>query len=144
MPKCSTQGCVYNAELDKPHCIQHRPPKLIVPQPAPEFAFVPMSQVPATSRYNETAGNLFKALIDAPTGEAIKLNMKIFKKIALVTAQRYALAKGMRIGVRIVGDSGYLWRLSPDEVKAVEVKAQRLIAARSKKRSGQSRAAIAK
>jgi hypothetical protein len=39
----------------------------------------------------------------------------------------------VRIGVRIVGDSGYLWKLNEQEIKAVEQKGERMRKAREKK-----------
>jgi len=70
----------------------------------------------------------------AEPGKAIKVKMPPFKKVTLATAQRYALQKGIRLGVRFGSDSGYIWRLSPEEIKAIEVKASRLVAARARKK----------
>ena len=133
--RCDEKGCPYYAESGQTKCVQHR--VRAVPLAAQidkdGFAFVPMSDVPKNARYNEAAGKLFAAVKAAQAGHALKVSMKTFKKMTLVTAQRYALAGGLRIGVRIVGESGWLWRLSETEIKAVEVKADRLRKAREKK-----------
>jgi hypothetical protein len=95
------------------------------------YAFVSMSEVPTNARYNEAAGKLFAAVKASQPGHALKVSMGKFKKVTLMTAQRYALAGGLRIGVRIVGESGYLWKLSETELKAVEQKAERMRVARA-------------
>lgn len=116
-------------------CLMHKP-KVVPRNPTAEaegYAFVSMSEVPSNARYNEAAGKLLAAVKVSTEGHALKVSMAKFKKITLATAQRYALAGGLRIGVRIVGDSGYLWKLSATEIAAVNQKGERLRQAREKK-----------
>lgn len=133
--RCDEKGCPYYAVQGEAKCLQHKPravPKAATVE-SDGYAFVSMSEVPTTARYNEAAGKLFAAVKASQAGHALKVSMAKFKKVTLTTAQRYALAGGLRIGVRIVGESGYLWKLSETEIKAVELKGERLRLARSKK-----------
>jgi hypothetical protein len=136
--RCDEKGCPYFAESGQTKCTMHKP-RAVPKAPAVDtegYSFVSMSDVPTNARYNEAAGKLFAAVKASQPGHALKVSMKIFKKMTLTTAQRYALAGGLRIGVRIVGESGYLWKLSETEIKAVEVKGERLRKAREKKGKG--------
>lgn len=127
MAKCEITGCVYNAEAGKTHCIQHRPFKLQpAPAPAANFVFIPIGQVPSNARVNEEAQNLVLALKKMSDGQAIKVSIPPFKRITLQTAARYAAAGGFQIGVRVVGASGYLWKLSPAEVAKRKQKSERI------------------
>ena len=115
------QVAIQNVCMHKPKPIPKNPSA-----DADGFAWVSMSDVPSNARYNEAAGKLFAAIKLSQSGHALKISMAKFKKVTLVTAQRYALSAGLRIGVRIVGESGYLWKMSEAEIKAVEQKAERL------------------
>lgn len=145
--RCKAKACPYYAEAGNEYCVQHRQAVLkhnSIPLDIGKrveddgYAFVPVSEVPSTARYNEAAGKLFQAVKVSHPGHALKVSMKIFKKITLATAQRYALDGGLRIGCRVVGDSGYLWKLNEEEIKKVEMKGERLRAARSKNRARKS------
>ena len=117
--RCDEKACPYFAVSGETKCLQHRL-RAVSKQPTTEnegYSFVSMSEVPSNARYNEAAGKLLAAVKASQPGHALKVSMKIFKKITLVTAQRYGLAGNLRIGVRITGDSGYLWKLSDDEIK---------------------------
>jgi hypothetical protein len=131
--RCIEKGCAYYAVDGETKCLQHH--TRMVPKAASVetdgYAFVSMSEVPTNARYNEAAGKLFAAVKASQPGHALKVSMAKFKKVTLVTAQRYALAGGLRIGVRIVGESGYLWKLSETELKAVQQKAERMKVARA-------------
>lgn len=146
--KCEVAGCAYYAVEGETKCLQHKPKKIPTPVPASAmaspspsagadgFTWVPVAEIPANARYNEEAAKLFAAmkLAAASNGHALKVSMKVYKKVALLTAQRYARASGLRIGVRIVGETGYLWKLSEAEIKKVEQKGERLRKVREKKR----------
>jgi hypothetical protein len=136
--RCDEKACPYYAVSGQTKCLQHAP-RAVPKAPTTDtdgFSFVTMSDVPTTARYNEAAGKLFAAVKASQPGHALKVSMKIFNKVTLLTAQRYALATKLRIGVRIVGDNGYLWKLSEAEIASVEKKGQRLRDARDKKRNG--------
>ena len=143
--RCDEKGCVYYAASGDTKCVMHKP-KPIPKNPSADadgFAWVSMSDVPSNARYNEAAGKLFAAIKLSQSGHALKISMAKFKKVTLVTAQRYALSAGLRIGVRIVGESGYLWKMSEAEIKAVEQKAERLRTTRQKiGRKGKTLAAV--
>lgn len=142
--KCDVPGCTYLATANETKCLQHKP--RAVPAraslEAEGYSFVSVSEVPTNARYNEAAGNLLAAVKSSALGTAVKVKMGAFKKITLLTAQRYALAGGERIGVRIVGSYGYLWKLSPKELESVNVKAKRLSDARMKKKEASKPVAI--
>jgi len=134
--RCDVKACPYYAVEGDTKCLQHRPKIVPVANANFEregFTFVSMTEVPTNARYNEAAGNLYAAVKAAQAGHALKVSMKVFKKVHLVTAQRYALAAQLRIGVRIVGETGYLWKLTPEEIKKAEVKGERMRSARAKK-----------
>jgi hypothetical protein len=132
---CDEKGCVYMAVEGDKKCLMHKP-RAVPKAPTAEsdgYAIVTMSEVPSNARYNEAAGKLYAAVKALQAGHALKVSMKIVKKVILTTAQRYALAGNLRIGVRIVGESGYLWKLSEQEIKSVEQKGERMRKAREKK-----------
>lgn len=133
--RCEVKACPYYAVEGNTFCLQHRPKRVPNDPKIDEagYSFVSMREVPTSARYNEAAGKLFAAIKTSTPGNALKVSMKIFTKVTLCTAQRYALAAGLRIGVRITGDSGYLWKMSEEEIKRVEAKGERLKAARAKK-----------
>jgi hypothetical protein len=134
--RCDEKACPYYAVEGETKCLIHKPKKVAVLNADFEregFTFVSMSEVPTSARYNEGAANLLAAVKNTQPGHALKVSMTTFKRITLLTAQRYALAGKLRIGVRIVGSVGYLWKLSEAEIKAVESKGERLRKAREKK-----------
>ena len=132
--KCDVPGCSYLAVSGDTKCLQHKP-KATPTDPSTArdgFAWVSMSDVPTTARFNEAANKLYAAIKIAQPGHALKVSMEKFDKGTLTCAQRYALAGGLRIGVRIVGLSGYLWKMTPEQIAAVEQKGERLRKAREK------------
>jgi hypothetical protein len=143
--RCARDGCTYLAASGETYCIQHRTAKVPTKTSFEEdgYTFVDMKDVPTNARYNEAAGRLFAAVKACPDRQALKLSMKTFKKITLLTAQRYALAGGLRIGVRIVGETGYLWKLSESEIESVKKKGERMSAARNKKKPARGKAVSA-
>jgi roadblock/LC7 domain-containing protein len=133
--RCEVKGCPYFAVEGQKLCLQHKPAAVAMRGKFEEegYAFVSLYEIPTSARYNEAAGKLLAAVKASQLGHALKVSMAKFKKITLVTAQRYALAGGLRIGVRIVGETGYLWKLNEAEIKAVEQKGDKVRKAREKK-----------
>lgn len=133
--KCEVQGCTYLATSGETKCIQHKARAVTRSSnfEADGFDFVPMVDVPLKARYNEKATKLYAAIKTAQPGDALRVSMRKFEKSALMTAQRYALANGLRIGVRVSGDSGYLWKLTDGEIKATELRAEKMKNAWAKK-----------
>jgi|SRR5579872_831730 len=132
--RCESKGCVYEAMKDSKFCVNHRPaPVIPAAQPADQDSFIiSLSEIPAP-RANEVALTLLRTLETLGEGKALKVRMRKFSKPSLVCTQRYALTKGLRIGLRYIGEWAYLWKMTPDQVKAAEQKAQRLVKAREKK-----------
>lgn len=133
--RCEQKACPYYAVEGEKLCLQHRPARVLKVSNFEEegYAFVSMNEVPTNARYNEAAGKLYAAVKVSTVGNALKVSMKTFKKVTLNTARRYALEAGLRIGVRVVGEVGYLWKLNDSELKAVAAKGDRMRAARAKK-----------
>lgn len=134
--RCESKACVNQAVSGKAFCIYHDP-ALPAKQaasvlPSDTFEFVPLDQVPSTARFNQVAADLVKAA-RAADGKALKVKVKVFSKITLNTAVRYSLVGGPRIGLRIVGEAGYLWKLRPEELEKMQAKSARMVNARSKR-----------
>jgi hypothetical protein len=134
--RCDFKACVNQAVSGKSYCIYHDPELKIRQQssvlPSEAFEFVPIGDVPSTARFSQAAADLVKAARSAE-GKALKVKTKVFGKITLNTAVRYSLSGGARIGLRIVGEVAYLWKLRPEELKKIEEKSKRMINARSKR-----------
>jgi len=64
---------------------------------------------------------------------ALKVRIRKFSKQTLTCTRRYALLQNLRIGLRFVGEWAYLWKMTDEQIKAAEKKAERLVAARAKK-----------
>jgi len=93
---------------------------------------IAISDIPA-ARANEVSLNLLKTIKALGPDKALKVRLRKFSKPSLLSTQRYALVEGLRIGLRYVGEWAYIWKLTAEQIKAAEVKAERLAGARSKK-----------
>lgn len=130
MAKCKDKSCLNSAEIGHDYCDKHggAPPKV---QPIPDPMVVPMCDVPKNARISEAAMKLLKRIRALQGGSALRVENKYYPQHVLVTVKRYALADDLRIGVRINGEHSYLWRMSDEEIKAVQQKAAKLQTARA-------------
>lgn len=131
--KCEVKSCLNSAEYGSARCSAHGavPPTVVTGVSEP--LVVAMSEVPRSARFNERAAKLLKKVQALQSGSALRVEVKHYSIITMNTAKRYALDAGLRIGVRVCGELGYVWRLSEDEIKAVEQKAARLAGGRKRK-----------
>ena len=129
--QCTFKGCVYQAVPPSTLCVQHKPAQRQAGDE--DYSIVKIGEVPKNARFNQAAADLRDAVKVLQEGNALKVRLAKIPKPTCVTAQRYALEAGLRIGVRFCGPLGYLWKLTPDEIKIIEKKGERLRAARAKK-----------
>lgn len=138
--RCEAKACVNQALEGGKYCLHHRLETQRQPAPPPatasddEIVVINVSDIPAP-RTNEAALSLLNTIKKFGDGKALKVKQKKFSKPCLMTTQRYALTQGLRIGVRFIGEWAYIWKLTPEQVKAAEQKAERLVKAREKKKT---------
>jgi len=128
MATCAQKGCVYQAVSGKTFCQLHSPAP-VTTKPGDDIEIVEIKAVPRTGRWNEAAMRLCGAIKALDSGHALKLKLAKFTKATLLCAVRYAEAEGVKTGIRITEESGFLWKLTDEEIKAREEKSARMRAA---------------
>lgn len=136
--KCDYKNCVNQAPAGKRYCMYHKEHETpaapaLAPPVDEDVQIISLADLPAP-RANEVAMALLKSLKVLGEGKALKVRLRKFGKPSLLTTQRYALLDGLRIGVRFTSEWAFLWRMTAEQVKAAEVKAERLKKAREKKK----------
>lgn len=134
MSACKSKGCNYEAVMGEEVCTYHKPKTVASTDPNADVLIVEVSKIPKSGRFNEAASRLVAALKVLSEGRALQIKLAKVPKMTITCAQRYALEEGLRVGVRFCGESGYMWKYSAEEMKAAEVKSERLKSARSKKK----------
>lgn len=138
MSRCSEKGCVNVAPQGEQFCIYHKPKAASQPKQAPadDIQIVEVSSVPSR-KSNEIAVKILAMLKALGASRALKVPLIKFPKPSLYATERYARLEGLRIRVRIVGDFGYLWKMSEAEIKAADEKGARMRSgiARKKKKA---------
>ena len=132
--RCEYKACASPATPNSKFCAYHAKEQQVVPaQPIvePDEQIVSIAAIPH-ARSNEVSLDLLKAVKALSATNAMKVRLRKFPKTSLLTMQRYGLTEGLRIGVRFVGDWAYLWKLTPEQIKAAEDKAARLVSARTR------------
>lgn len=140
--RCEQKACPNPAADGSTYCIAHHAERQktqqstafrqAVEDEAKDCLIVSLGEIPAP-RANEASMSLLKAVEALGDGKAMKLRLRKFSKPTLLTTQRYALVKGLRVGLRYVGEWAYMWKMTPEQIKQVEVKAERLRTARAKR-----------
>jgi hypothetical protein len=142
--RCDEKACPYFAVSGETKCLQHK--HWAVPKnssfDADGYAFVSVSEIPSNARFNEIAGNLFAAVKACQDGHALKVNLKKIGRNNLTTAKRYARQAKILIGLRFIGETGYLWKMTPEQIKRAQERGERVKTARAKK-SAKSKASHA-
>lgn len=123
MSACAFKGCVYQAVSGQTLCQMHR---TIPAKPNDDFEIVAIAAVPRSGHFKQAAADLVGAVKSLGEGHALKVKLAKCSKPTLITAQRYALDEKLRIGLRIVNDVAYLWKLSAAEIEKSQAKGQRL------------------
>lgn len=134
--RCEFKACPQQAIGITKFCVNHQPEParpVALASVEDDIVVVSLEQIPL-ARTNEVAVSLLDTLKKLGDNKGLKVPLKKFSKPTLTTTQRYALAAGLRIGVRFIGVHAYVWKMTLDQVKAAEQKAERLAAARAKKR----------
>lgn len=131
MSSCSYKACPYQAVMGKTLCLHHEP-KPIAQDPNGDVIIVTIGDIPKGSRHNAAALHLVDLIKQLTEGKAAKIKLAKIPKPTILTAQRYALEGGIRIGVRFAGDFGFMWKYSDEEIKLADAKGQRLKAGREK------------
>jgi len=129
--RCESKACPHEAMAGSRFCVNHRPDP-VRPLGEEDTLIVKIEEIPAAHQ-NAVATDLLKAVLALQPTNAMKVRLRKFSKPNLFCTQRYALAKGVRIGVRITGEWAYLWKLSAAEISAADQKADRMRKAREKK-----------
>jgi hypothetical protein len=133
MARCAYKNCVNQAPEGRTHCIYHKEYEKPALAPAPakptaiedDVQVIDVRSIPF-ARTNEVAIGLLNTLKSLPEGKALKVPLKKVPKQNLLCTERYARSQELRIRVRIVGDHGYLWKMSADEIKAADAKGERM------------------
>jgi hypothetical protein len=133
MARCAYKNCVNQAPGDRLYCIYHKEYEKpsVAPPPAKAAAVeddvqvIDVRSIPF-ARTNEVAIGLLNTLKPLPDGKALKVPLKKFPKQNLLCTERYARSQELRIRVRVVGDHGYLWKMTADEIKAADAKGERM------------------
>jgi hypothetical protein len=139
MSRCEFKGCVYQTTTPtEKFCIQHRSQAASIKRARPSNdegapEIVSISEVPSTARFNQAAANLLKAVKALTLDHALKISLSKISKPTVTCTQRYALLEKLRIGIRFSGDVAFLWKLTEEQLKAVEKKAARMAEIRSKR-----------
>lgn len=124
--RCEYKACPMQAIAGSHFCANHQPQPIKQGVAAEEdVSIVSLESIPA-ARANEVAMSLLSTLKTLGEGKALKVKLIKFSKPTIMTTQRYALRTGLRIGIRFIGSYGYLWRMTPEQVKAAEEKGARL------------------
>lgn len=133
--RCDYKACVNQAVSGKQWCIYHDPAlpqkRLDSTLPNDSYEFVDLSTIPSTTRFNQAAADLVKAVRSLPAGKGMRVMVKVFSKPTLNTVLRYGQDGGARVGLRLVGDVAYLWKMTEAELLKVQEKSDRLAKARA-------------